>query len=92
MSRIWWLSALALAGAVHAGEPVQVTLDVPGMDCSLCPITVARLLRRQPGVSEASASLESKSATVTFDPGKTSARQLAQAVSDAGYPATPRSR
>ncbi len=91
MSRIWLLSALlALAGIAAAAEPVRVTLDVPSMNCSLCPIAVARVLRRQPGVREASASLETKSAAVVFDPERTTAAQLAHAVSDAGYPATPR--
>ena len=79
-----------IAGAAIAADPVRVTLDVPSMNCSLCPIAVTRVLRRQPGVREASASLETKSAVVVFDPGRTSAERLARAVSDAGYPASPR--
>lgn len=91
MFRSWWASALALAiGSALAAEPVRVTLDVPSMNCSLCPIAVARVLRDQPGVLEASASLEAKSAVVIFDPSRTSADRLAKSVSDAGYPATPR--
>jgi mercuric ion binding protein len=91
MSRIWSLSLLlALTGAASAAEPARVILDVPSMNCSLCPIAVTRVLRRQPGVREASASLETKSAVVVFDPERTSAERLARAVSSAGYPATPR--
>jgi len=92
MFRIFWASAL-LAGLwspAQAGELAQVTLDVPSMNCSLCPIAVARVLRKQPGVREATAILETKSAAVTFDPAQTTPARLAQAVSDAGYPATPR--
>ena len=92
MFRIFWASAL-LAGLwlpVQAGEPARVTLDLPSMNCSLCPIAVARVLRKQPGVLEATATLETKSAAVTFDPAQTTPATLAQAVSDAGYPATPR--
>ncbi|HEX4928828.1 MAG TPA: heavy metal-associated domain-containing protein [Burkholderiales bacterium] len=92
MFRIFWVSAL-LAGLwspAQAGELAKVTLDVPSMNCSLCPIAVTRVLRKQPGVRDASASLETKSAVVDFDPSLTSPAQLARAVSNAGYPATPR--
>lgn len=94
MFRTFWLSALllALAAPAGAGEPVRITLDVPSMNCSLCPIAVSGVLRKQPGVREASADLASKSAQVVYDPDQTTPERLAQAVSDAGYPATPRAR
>lgn len=92
MLRIFSASALilSLVTAAIAAEPVRATLDVPSMDCSLCPIAVSGVLRKQPGVRKATADLASKTAQVLFDPEKTSAARLAQAVSDAGYPATPR--
>lgn len=90
MFRIFLASALALATSASAGEPERVTLDVPSMNCSLCPIAVAGVLRKQPGVREAGANLDSRAAVVVFDPQKTSPERLAKAVSDAGYPATPR--
>ncbi|MDH5579088.1 MAG: cation transporter [Betaproteobacteria bacterium] len=83
-------SALALAGTAIAGEPARVKLDVPSMNCSLCPIAVSGVLRKQSGVHEAKADLASKTAQVVFDPDKTSPARLAQAVSDSGYPATAR--
>jgi periplasmic mercuric ion binding protein len=90
MFRFLLASALALATAAIAGETARVTLEVPSMTCSLCPIAVAGVLRKQPGVREASADLDSKTAVVVFDPEKSSPGRLAKAVSDAGYPATPR--
>ena len=90
MFRIFLASALALASAAMAAEPARVTLDVPSMNCSLCPIAVSGVLRKQPGVHEVRADLATKTAQVVFDPEKTSPARLAQAVSDAGYPATPR--
>lgn len=90
MSRIWWISALVLASTAFAAEPTRVTLDVPSMNCSLCPIAVSGVLRKQPGVVEATADLASKSARVLYDPDQTSPARLAKAVSDAGYPAVPR--
>jgi mercuric ion binding protein len=90
MFRILLASALALATVAIAGEATRVTLDVPSMNCSLCPIAVSGVLRKQPGVHEATADLATKTARVVFDPEKTSPARLAKAVNDAGYPATPR--
>ena len=90
MFRIFLASTLALCSAAMAAEPARVTLDVPSMNCSLCPIAVSGVLRKQPGVRDVRADLATKTAQVVFDPEKTSPARLAQAVSDAGYPATPR--
>lgn len=90
MFRILLASALALASAAIAAEPARVTLDVPSMNCSLCPIAVSGVLRKQPGVQEVKADLDSKSAQVVYDPARTTPERLARAVSDSGYPATPR--
>ncbi len=90
MSRIFWVSALgaALAFTAHAGEPKRVVLDVPGMNCSLCPISVKKALERVPGVLEAKSDFTTKSAEATFDPDQTSPEALAKAVTNAGYPAS----
>jgi mercuric transport protein len=90
MFRIFFASALALASAAIAAEPARVTLDVPDMNCSLCPIAVSGVLRKQPGVREATADLASRTAQAIYDPDKTTPARLANAVSEAGYPATPR--
>ena len=73
---------------VTAGEPKRVVLDVPSMNCSLCPLTVRKVLERVPGVIEARASYEAKRAEVTYDPDKVSPAALAKVVSEAGYPAS----
>ena len=85
-----WASALALAAALTAGaaEPTRITLDVPSMNCSLCPISVRKALKRVPGVVRAQADLDSKSAQVVYDPDRVSPETLAKAVADAGYPAS----
>ena len=92
MFRIFLASALVLATVASAGEPERVTLDVPSMNCSLCPIAVAGVLSKQPGVRQATADLASKSAQVVYDPDQTTPERLARAVSDAGYPAKPRAQ
>ncbi len=65
-----------------------VTLDVPGMYCAVCPITVKKALEKVPGVAKAKATLEKKEAVVTYDDAKTNIEKLLKATADAGYPAT----
>ena len=65
-----------------------VTLDVPGMYCAVCPITVRKALEKVPGVSKATASLDKKEAVVTYDDTKTQVKNLLDATFEAGYPST----
>lgn len=91
MSRTFWASALAaLALCAQAGEPKQVVLEVPGMNCALCPISVKKALEKVPGVLAAKADLATRTAEATYDPDRVSVEKLAKAVTDAGYPATAR--
>ncbi len=64
-----------------------VTLKVDGMTCGGCVASVTRVLKATPGVADAIVKLDAKSATVTFDPGKTSVPALKNAIEDAGYAA-----
>ena len=73
-----------------AAEPKVAVLDVPSMFCSLCPVSVKRALERVPGVIDAKADLATKRAEAKYDPDKVSPEQLANAVSNAGFPATVR--
>ena len=79
-------------GGANGAEPVRVTLDIPSMDCSLCPVTVSTALKRVPGVIDVQASLATRSADVRYDPAKVSPAQLERAVAQAGYPAKARSK
>jgi mercuric ion binding protein len=65
-----------------------VTLSVPGMTCSACPITVKAALNRVEGVNAVDVRYEERDATVTFDDAKTSVEALTQATTNAGYPST----
>lgn len=68
--------------------PKTVTLNVSGMTCSLCPVTVKKSLEKVAGVTDVKVSYENKQAVVTFDDGKTSIEALQKATADAGYPST----
>ncbi len=91
--RTSWLALLILflpLAAIQAAETQTVVLDVPGMTCRFCPITVRKALEKVPGVIEAKSDFPSKTATVTFDPARTSVPALVEAVKNAGYEAIPR--
>lgn len=80
----WWSAAQASDST--GAHSRTVTLAVENMTCGVCPVTVRKALQRVPGVTKASADMDSHSATVTFDPSKTTVEALTQATTDAGYP------
>ena len=85
-----FVSLLALSSTANASENVTAILDVPGMNCKFCPITIRKALSKVPGVIEAISDFETKTATVTFNPAKTTIEVLTQTTANAGYPSTAR--
>jgi mercuric ion binding protein len=84
----FWLPLLGalLGGIALAAPPRTATLAVENMTCGTCPIVVKKALERVPGVSATSVDFDKKTATVTFDPDKTSTARLTQATKEAGFP------
>ncbi len=83
------IAVLALSGAAAVQAASQtVTLDVPGMTCAACPITVKKAISKVDGVSKVDVSYEKRLAIVTFDDAKASVQKLTQATENAGYPST----
>jgi Cu+-exporting ATPase len=64
-----------------------VSFPVEGMTCASCVNRITRFLAKVEGVAEANVNLASESATVSFDPTRTSVSDLAAAVDAAGYTA-----
>lgn len=79
---------LTLSFNSHAAEAKTITLDVPGMTCKFCPITIRKALEKVPGVVEVKSEFKTKSATVTFDPTKINIETLIKTTANAGYPST----
>ena len=79
---------IASSSAMAATQ--TVALDVPGMTCSSCPITVKKALMKVNGVQQVKTNFAKKEAVVTFDNAITSAAKLTGATSNAGYPSTVR--
>ena len=63
------------------------TIDLPitGMTCAMCEKNVTRALNRSEGVIQATVNLASEKASVSYLPGVTRRRDLADAVERAGY-------
>jgi len=81
-------TALTIAGlsATALAADKTVTLSVPSMNCSACPITVKTALQRVNGVEKVAVTYEPKEAVVTFDDAKTSVDKLREATANAGFP------
>jgi mercuric ion binding protein len=80
------LAGLLAAGIAVAAPPQTTTLAVENMTCGTCPIVVKKALERVSGVTSASVDFDKRTATITFDPDKTTSAKLTQTTTDAGFP------
>lgn len=80
--------SLALAGFASPAAAAErtATLAIDNMSCVTCPITVKAAIKRVPGVRAVQVDYKTKQATVTFDDTRTSAKALAKASTDVGFP------
>ncbi|VWC48708.1 putative cation-transporting ATPase membrane protein [Burkholderia paludis] len=76
------------AAVAPPATPAGIELDIDGMTCASCVSRVEKALAKVPGVTRASVNLATERATVDAAAG-VSASQLADAVKQAGYGATP---
>jgi copper chaperone CopZ len=66
----------------------RVVIPVEGLTCVTCEIAVRHRLRRIDGVKAMQVSAATKTATVDYDPAKTSPQQLVAAINSTGYQAS----
>ncbi|MBI3284107.1 MAG: mercury resistance system periplasmic binding protein MerP [Burkholderiales bacterium] len=88
MKKLFAYFALLAALAPALAAPQTVTLSIPGMTCSACPITVKKALSKVEGVSKSEVNFEKREVVVSFDDAKTDVKALTKATENAGYPAT----
>lgn len=67
----------------------SVTLEIGGMSCGHCVAAVKRAIEGLHGVGRAEVTLDPPRATVSYDPAKVAPRDLAKAVEEEGYTASP---
>ncbi len=80
--------AVTASMAAVPADTTHVRLAIEGMTCGGCALTAKIILKRIPGVFEASVSYDSASAVVVFDPAVTSPKVMIEQLDQmAGYSA-----
>jgi len=80
---------LFIASANAGGNSNQeATFTVDNMTCATCTITVRKAMQRVDGVKDITVDFDTKTATVLFDSTLTDAKQIGDASSNVGFPAT----
>lgn len=83
-------SAPSVAPPVASATGLRTQVfTVAQMTCATCPITVRTAMAAVKGVSAVVVDFDTKQATVTFDPLVATPQQIADASTNAGYPAKP---
>jgi Cu+-exporting ATPase len=75
----------AIRDAGYGADVREVTFEVKGMTCASCVGRVERVLKKVPGVLEASVNLANERATVEYLAGEVEPRELEKAAEGAGY-------
>lgn len=70
-----------------AEKEAEVELQVYGMHCETCPLTVRTAARSVPGVVDARVSIEPGRAWVRYRPSLATPEAIAAAITRSGYPA-----
>jgi len=76
------------APAAERSTTNEVALNVQGMHCATCPVTVRTAAKGVTGVVDARVSMDEGKAWVTFDPARTDPTKIAEAITESGYPST----
>lgn len=82
------LTGHARAEGSATGGQATVSLHVEGMTCASCKVAVRTALTKLDGVKEARVDVAQKSASVSYDPGRVTPRQIVDAVNRLGYQAS----
>lgn len=91
MKRIHGIAAslLLLVTSPVWAAPKKLTLDVPGMTCPTCPVTIKKALLKQPGVTAVTVRYEKKQLDVAFDDAQTNPTAIMKSTASVGFPSQP---
>jgi mercuric ion binding protein len=65
--------------------PKTIEIEVEGMTCPLCTMTIKKNLKKQSGVLKAKVKLNTNTATVTYEDDNISQEKLLKAIEEVGY-------
>ena len=80
---------LTTASSVAIAAEQTLKLSVPDMTCASCPYMVKQAISAVDGIKAVEATMEDRSATVTYDDTVTSIEAIQQATANIGYPSSP---
>lgn len=83
------VSLLITVGSAAWAAPKSVTLDIPGMTCPTCPVTIKKTLLKQPGVTAVTVRYKKKQLDVAFDDAKTNPAAIMKSTASVGFPSQP---
>lgn len=79
---------LASASSAAIAAEQTIKLSVPGMTCASCPYMVKQAISAVDGIKTVEATMEDRSATVTFEDTLTNIDAIQQATANIGYPSS----
>ncbi|WP_417417186.1 mercury resistance system periplasmic binding protein MerP [Hoeflea sp.] len=79
---------LTAASSVAIAAEQTIKLSVPDMTCVSCPYMVKQAISAVDGIKAVEATMEDRSATVTYDDSVTSIEAIQQATANIGYPSS----
>ncbi|NQZ17432.1 MAG: mercury resistance system periplasmic binding protein MerP [Idiomarina sp.] len=77
---------LVFASVPSLASTKTVTLIVPSMTCTACPITVKAALNKVAGVDKVTIHYDKKEVVVSYQNSKASIASLTRATANSGYP------
>ena len=87
ITAVLFASSILASTTSFAGDKT-VKLSVPGMTCASCPYIVKGSIDMLDGIKSVEATMEDRSATVTYDDAITNLEEITQATADVGYPSS----
>lgn len=80
------ICVIAIATPAAWAASRSVTLNVPGMTCPTCPITIKKALMKEQGVTGVTVHYDKKELIVAFDDAKTTPAAIMKTTADVGFP------
>jgi copper chaperone CopZ len=74
--------------AEDVGRDQFAVIRIEGMHCHKCEQSIQRTLMTHPGVREVEVDFPTRQASILFDRGSVTVKQLMDSINDAGYHAT----
>ena len=93
MRKIRLLQIALLWSSTAAAEPIEtVVFELDNFTCVACKLTVEKTLEKSAGVMAKEVDPDAATVREAFDVARTSSEQVAEAITNTGFPATARAQ